>query len=1092
MFTLCHKTRAYVLFTKALLILCVGILGYSCADPASSNSEFLNQDDMSSSTIVNVKQVDAAVSILLDLALEGTFDAESPSFDSTLPSERDQGLSDSNQESMDQGSGSEPTNLDQDVPSLPCNDENPCTYNDRYTERGECVGTPIVCESTVQCIELQCNGTSTCVEEALTNQFCDQGQVRSECEDMLDNDEDGLIDEDDPFCLFENHPFEAPQCDFYSDPIDIVSASQTLVIESPLTPSFRRGTCGSGRGSEVPIALVIEETSTLKIYTTPTPNQNEFDTLLYLRGQNCNSSDSEIRCNNDGGPGDYSTLHLPELAPGLYYLFVDNEDEYDLDDLIDEDEVISPFESTTLHIEISPFVEPNCNDRIDNDQDQLIDSEDLMCTFSNGQYESPTCTFVLDPIDLVRDTQTISVSNQNSSGNYRGSCGGNGNETVIALLVETPSSLRAYTTANEQDPFDSILYLREGLCDQASQEIACNDQSLSDFTEIQLPTLFPGLYYLFVDDRRRGFLEKGIDVHIEITPLANSECSDGQDNDQDNLVDQDDPFCIGDHWFESPYCQHYSSPIEVVSSSQILEISFENSGLHYSGSCGGDGKEVPIAVLLNEPTTLKVETTYNNFNLDTVIYLFADVCDSNRDNLICNDDGGDQYFSLFQTAELPAGLYYLFIDQYEERGSGVRSVNVAIEFGSDPLLPPAGEPLNECEDTFDNDLDGWIDYPEDIQCSAPSDLTEADPCRWDESIHLDLQGNSTSIPLVLEEESQSFPLYCGGSINQQIYSFDLSQATNLSVLIQSPAGLNLPSSLQYALELHTQCDSTNPHHACVVFSPNTAHEYTNLAPGRYYLILQQHSGNHIQNLLLNLRATPIATECSDGVDNDLDGLIDLYDESCLTYQSSSEDTDSPVETECSDQVDNDEDQLLDYPQDPGCISAGDPIEGGRCDFGSRTSADYMIPSGDVLLDLDLQEIERSNPPILNDLTCTAFDETVTYSESASLALITFEINEPKMMYVWVEGPAFLSSYGYIFSPICQFDASAMCDEVPATSDSLDLDTVFSAFDMDDLSPLFLLPGIHSLYLHRINTFPNNISPILIDKFKVLFSSDFEL
>lgn len=64
-------------------------------------------------------------------------------------------------------------------------------------------------------------------------------------------------------------------------------------------------------------------------------------------------------------------------------------------------------------------------------------------------------------------------------------------------------------------------------------------------------------------------------------------------------------------------------------------------------------------------------------------------------------------------------------------------------------------------------------------------------------------------------------------------------------------------------------------------------------------------------------------ECSDGIDNDSDGVADYpLDSSC----SSPTDNDETVPEQCSDTVDNDGDGRTDYPADPGCEGTTDNTE----------------------------------------------------------------------------------------------------------------------------------------------------------------------
>jgi hypothetical protein len=72
--------------------------------------------------------------------------------------------------------------------------------------------------------------------------------------------------------------------------------------------------------------------------------------------------------------------------------------------------------------------------------------------------------------------------------------------------------------------------------------------------------------------------------------------------------------------------------------------------------------------------------------------------------------------------------------------------------------------------------------------------------------------------------------------------------------------------------------------------------------------------------------------CSDGKDNDGDGLIDFpKDPGCVDATSESED--APIRPQCSDNRDNDGDGLKDYPNDPGCITPQSDVEEDDCPNG---------------------------------------------------------------------------------------------------------------------------------------------------------------
>src|SRR5690606_19052507 len=81
---------------------------------------------------------------------------------------------------------------------------------------------------------------------------------------------------------------------------------------------------------------------------------------------------------------------------------------------------------------------------------------------------------------------------------------------------------------------------------------------------------------------------------------------------------------------------------------------------------------------------------------------------------------------------------------------------------------------------------------------------------------------------------------------------------------------------------------------------------------------------------------PVIPECDDGLDNDGDGAIDLED------QGSGSATNPPelheAVAQCKDGIDNDGDGLIDAPEDPGCDLSLDPDEADGCPDGADCPA----------------------------------------------------------------------------------------------------------------------------------------------------------
>ena len=83
------------------------------------------------------------------------------------------------------------------------------------------------------------------------------------------------------------------------------------------------------------------------------------------------------------------------------------------------------------------------------------------------------------------------------------------------------------------------------------------------------------------------------------------------------------------------------------------------------------------------------------------------------------------------------------------------------------------------------------------------------------------------------------------------------------------------------------------------------------------------AGSNQPQLVVETNPTSASAACSDGLDNDADGLIDHPADPGCTSSSDTDETDPPPPAPaCSDGLDNDADGLIDHPADPGCTLLG--------------------------------------------------------------------------------------------------------------------------------------------------------------------------
>jgi hypothetical protein len=95
---------------------------------------------------------------------------------------------------------------------------------------------------------------------------------------------------------------------------------------------------------------------------------------------------------------------------------------------------------------------------------------------------------------------------------------------------------------------------------------------------------------------------------------------------------------------------------------------------------------------------------------------------------------------------------------------------------------------------------------------------------------------------------------------------------------------------------------------------------------------------------------PVLAACEDRVDNDGDGLVDLDDPGCQAPSDDNEEND--VVPACRDGVDNDSDGLIDFPNDPGCSVSLQDSEEDDCPSGANcpSCANAIDDDGDGTAD----------------------------------------------------------------------------------------------------------------------------------------------
>ncbi len=300
-------------------------------------------------------------------------------------------------------------------------------------------------------------------------------QVQEICDDAQDNDGDNLADCDDPDC--DADPLCAEPEGVCADPIPIDSLDPIEGNNVPFADNLDGG-CQSNTGNEVVHVVAFNGDFTVCADTAG----SDYDTVLYVR-TTCDDVNAEVGCNDDA-IGLQSEVEFEAVAGQTYFLVVDafgsGEGNYN------------------LNLRLGPCdVEPEaeiCLDGVDNDQDGFADCDDAECV------DTQACVDALLTCDnapfIVADVTTGSTVGLQDV--HTPSCQTtDGPEAVHRLAVNQDTTVCVDT---QDSAFDTVLHVREDVCDLPEAELACNDDIGFDLQSmVELELVAGSVYYVFVD-----------------------------------------------------------------------------------------------------------------------------------------------------------------------------------------------------------------------------------------------------------------------------------------------------------------------------------------------------------------------------------------------------------------------------------------------------------------------------------------------------------------------------------------------------------------------------------------------------------------
>ncbi len=634
--------------------------------------------------------------------------------------------------------------------------------------------------------------------------------------------------------------------------------------------------------------------------------------------------------------------------------------------------------------EADPPAAPVCADGLDNDEDGLTDyPADDGCTAAGDRREEISCAFVDDLPELGPEGGVIAL--QFGDDVYDNSCAGRGPDALASFTLEAPSEVTVRTLNASFDTVLSVL----STCEGGGRELDCDDDGgEGTLSQLTFPRLEAGTYFVNVEAFGGNPGESELEVIIvpdlppvcrnaadddgdglvdvadpgctgpldedEADPEVPTACADGEDNDGDGRIDypEDADCAAAGGPTEEVRCLDARPVVEVGQAGGVFDVNIGDTEDLATLSCSDGAREVPFALTLAEPSNVRVEVTNRaGEEVDVAVSLRTGCGEAAApdEELLCvpSFDG-----PLLGRA-LPPGLYYVFAEAGAFGAVGdvrvtftleslVRACNDGLDNDEDGLIDAADPGCERgfdddetdpgtppaCADGEDNDGDELADYPADPDCAFAGGVIEEARCGAGLTVY-ELGSSGGVLDLFFDAVGDVADDAClGGPGVDEIIALTLDAVSDVEVSAVEPSGES-----EFGIAVRTACPDAGFALACLGPFEGVSLRAPRLAPGLYFIAVQKRDGSEASSARVTVTVTPRIGICSDGLDNDEDGLIDADDPGCANALDADE-TDPEVPAACNDGQDNDADGLTDFPLDPECAAAGGGVEALRCPVGT--------------------------------------------------------------------------------------------------------------------------------------------------------------
>ena len=705
-----------------------------------------------------------------------------------------------------------------------------------------------------------------------------------QCSNGTDDDGDGLVDCNDPDCA------PSPACGGGGGPgapaNDLCSDAQAVgegVFAFDNTGSVLDGpnACDTNMGTDVWFAYTATTSGTATIETCGSAGSLDDTVLIVYDGGSCPPSPTCLASDDDGctTPNFSSTVSVPVVAGNTYLIQVGGWN--------------GATGNSDLSISVGGGPAPieDCANGVDDDADGLVDCADPDCA------ASPACTGGGGPANdacanaIAVGEGLFAFDNTGAVLDGPVDCDANmGTDVWFAYTPSADGTANIATCGTLGSLDDSVLIVYDGgLCPPSPICLASNDDGCTtpNFSStVDVPVLAGNTYLIQVGGWNGATGTSDLSISLGGGPAPVENCANGVDDDGDGLADCADPDCAAD-----PACTGGGGPANDACANALAVgegvFAFDNSGAVLDGPVDCDANmdtDVWFAYSPSASGTALIETCGTAGTLDDTVLIVYDggLCPPSPVCLASDDDGCTApNFSSTVAVPVTAGNTYLI--QVGGWNGATGTSDLSISLGGGPLV-------EDCTNGVDDDGDGLAD------CADPDCATNPacggggggnDECigaiaMFDGPNFFDTTGLTNSADPVPTGCPNAF----GGMNNDGWFTYTATSTGDAIFNTCDPAGFDTDLAI-YAGDCSALallgCDGDGSNLAgCQAFDSEVI---VPVIAGETYVIRVGGFGATTAGLgtvTITVGAGPILEDCTNGVDDDGDGLADCADPDCAT------------------------------------------------------------------------------------------------------------------------------------------------------------------------------------------------------------------